>query len=93
MSYEGRMLEELKMPSREEVEKALLAALFKHKGVIKEFGSGEEIVDEISEDFVFRNNSEQPIYKRFIRRKTELKNLHFGIAYFLEQQIVWLKKN
>ncbi len=51
MSYEGKMLEALKMPHRKEVEKELLKALFKHNGVIKEFSSGEEIVDEIAEDF------------------------------------------
>lgn len=51
MSYEGKMLEQLKMPSRQEVELALLKSLFKHNGVIKEFGAGEEIVHEIANDF------------------------------------------
>jgi hypothetical protein len=45
MSYESQMLEQLAMPIRKEVEQALLRALLKHGGVIKEFGSGEEIVD------------------------------------------------
>jgi len=51
MSYEGKMLHDLKMPSRKEVKHALLISLFKHNGVIKEFGAGEEIVDEIANEF------------------------------------------
>jgi hypothetical protein len=30
MSYEGKMLEDLKMPTRREVEQALLKSLFNH---------------------------------------------------------------
>lgn len=51
MSYESKMLQDLKMPSRKEVKEALLISLFKHNGVIKEFGAGEEIVNEIANDF------------------------------------------
>jgi hypothetical protein len=51
MSYERKMLEELKMPTRKAVEQALLKTLFKHDGVIKEFAKGEEIVNEIAEAF------------------------------------------
>jgi len=39
------------MPTRNEVEQALLKSLFNHKGVIKEFGAGEEIVEEIANYF------------------------------------------
>ncbi len=51
MSYESKMLKDLKMPVRNEVEESLLIALFKHNGVIKEFGSSEEIVAEIADYF------------------------------------------
>jgi hypothetical protein len=51
MSYESKMLEQLAMPTRKEVEQVLLRALLKHNGVIKELGSGEEIVEEIAGDF------------------------------------------
>lgn len=51
MSYEGKMLENLKMPTRTEVEEALLKSLFRNSGTIKEFGAGEKIVDEIADDF------------------------------------------
>ena len=73
MSYEGKMLEQLKMPSRQNVEKALLKSLFKHNGVIKEFGSGEEIVNEIANDFYLseeqRNSFLETIYKKENRVK------------------------
>jgi hypothetical protein len=51
MSYEGKMLEQLGMPMRNEVERALLITLFNHNGVIKEFSLGEPIVDELANDF------------------------------------------
>ncbi|MFH1159615.1 MAG: HNH endonuclease [bacterium] len=51
MSYEGKMLQDLKMPRREDVERSLLLSLFKHNGVIKEFGQGQEIVNEIADIF------------------------------------------
>jgi hypothetical protein len=42
MSYEGKKLEELQMPSRKAVEEALLISLFRHHGVIKEFTAGKK---------------------------------------------------
>jgi hypothetical protein len=54
MSYESKMLEQFAMPSRKQVEHTLLRVLLKHDGVIKEFGSGEEIVDEIADEFAAR---------------------------------------
>ena len=53
MSYESKMLEQLNMPTKQKVEQALLKALLKHGGIIKEFGSGKEIVDEIAEKSAF----------------------------------------
>lgn len=51
MSYESRMLNEFNMPSRKEVEQALLRTLFNHNGVIKDFATGEGIVNEIADKF------------------------------------------
>lgn len=51
MSYERRMLQDFKMPTQNEVGKVLMVSLFKHDGVIREFGSGEKIVDEIADIF------------------------------------------
>jgi hypothetical protein len=68
VSYEGKMLKELKMPLRREVEKALLIALFRNNGEIKEFGAGEEIVDEIADDFEL-NKEQRAAYLETIYRK------------------------
>jgi len=68
MSYEGKMLEELGMPSRKDVEDALLKSLFKNNGVIREFGVGEEIVDEIANVFNL-NDLQRGAYLETIYRK------------------------
>lgn len=76
MSYEGKMLEDLKMPTRNEVEQALLKSLFNHKGVIKEFGIGEEIVEEIANYFGLSEEQKtaylETIYKKENRVKRSL---------------------
>lgn len=76
MSYEGKMVEQLRMPSKKEIEEALLKSLFKHNGVIKEFGTGEEIVDEVANDFYLseeqRNAYLETIYKKENRVKRSL---------------------
>ena len=51
MSYESKMLHDLEMPTRREVMQTLLKSLFENNGVIKEFGAGEKIVDDIADDF------------------------------------------
>ncbi|MBI5889015.1 MAG: hypothetical protein HZB82_09985 [Deltaproteobacteria bacterium] len=62
MSYESKMLEQFDMPTRKQVEQALLRALLKHGGVIKEFGVGQELVDEIAKDFGL--NEHQPLREK-----------------------------
>lgn len=63
------------MPTRQQVEQALLLALLQH-GVIKEFGFGQEIVDEIANDFGLderqRSASLQTIYRKENRVKKSL---------------------
>jgi len=73
MSYEAKMLEELKMPSRKEVEQALLKTLFKHNGVIKEFGSCEEIVDEIGNEFGLNENQRKAFLQTIYRKENRVK--------------------
>ena len=68
MSYEGKMLEKLRMPARTEVEEALLEALFRHNGTIREFGAGEEIVEEIA-DYFGLNEDQRNAYLETIYRK------------------------
>ena len=73
MSYERKMLEDLKMPTRREVEHALLKSLFNNNGVIKEFGTGEKIVEEIADDFGLNEEQRtahlETIYKKENRVK------------------------
>jgi hypothetical protein len=73
MSYEAKMLEDLKMPTRPDVEEALLKSLFMHNGALKEFGAGEEIVEEIAAEFSLneeqRNAYLKTIYKKENREK------------------------
>jgi putative restriction endonuclease len=73
MSYEGKMLKEFEMPSREDVEQSLLKTLFKHNGVIKEFGAGEDIVDEIANYFGLRENQRTAYLQTVYRKENRLK--------------------
>jgi len=72
MSYEGKMLEDLAMPSRKEVEQALLKTLLKHNGVIKEFAAGEEIVDEIADEFNLKENQRTAVLERIYRKENRI---------------------
>src|ERR1700755_969398 len=51
MSYESRMLAQLAMPTRTQVGRALLKTLLKNGGVVKEFGAGQELVDQLADEF------------------------------------------
>ncbi len=73
MSYEGKMLEALKMPSRKEVEQALLKSLFMHNGVIKEFGAGEELVDEIADNFGLTEEQRNTYLETIYRKENRVK--------------------
>lgn len=72
MSYEGKMLLDLKMPTRKEVEQALLRTLFKHNGVIKEFATGEEIVNEIADEFYLNENQRNAVLERIYRKENRI---------------------
>lgn len=68
MSYERKMLEDLKMPTREEVELALLKSLFTHNGTIKEFDAEEKTVEEIADDFGL-NEEQRTAYLETVYKK------------------------
>jgi hypothetical protein len=72
MSYEGEMLKDLAMPSRKEVEQVLLKILFRHNGVIKEFASGEEIVNEIADEFHLKKNQRTAVLERIYRKENRI---------------------
>ena len=68
MSYERKMLEDLKMPTQREVEEALLKSLFNNNGVVKEFSTGEKIVEEIANDFGL-NTKQRTAYLETVYKK------------------------
>ena len=72
-SYEGRMLKDLKMPTRKEVEEAILYSLFKHNGAIKEFSTGEEIVEEIANEFNLIEEQRSAYLETIYRKENRLK--------------------
>lgn len=72
MSYEGRMRDEYKMPLNGEIENALLVSLFNHHGTIKEFASGEEIVNEIAEDFRLNEHQRSVSLERIYRKENRI---------------------
>lgn len=72
MSYEGKMLKDLRMPTKKEVEQAILKTLFKHNGVIKEFASGEEIVEEIANEFDLKEEQRTAILERIYRKENRI---------------------
>jgi predicted restriction endonuclease len=67
------MLEQLKMPSRQEVEQALLKSLFKHNGVIKEFGVGQEIVNEIGKEFLLSEEQKNAYLETIYTKENRVK--------------------
>lgn len=73
MSYESKMFEQFAMPTRKEVEQALLHALLKHGGVIKEFGVGQEIVDEIAKDFGLNEHQRSAFLQTVYRKENRVK--------------------
>lgn len=73
MSYERQMLIDLRMPSRESVEDALLKSLFNHGGTLKEFAAGEEIVREIADDFYLNEHQRSAYLETIYRKENRIK--------------------
>lgn len=72
MNYEGIMRDKYDMPSNEEIEEALLVALFNNNGTIKEFASGEEIVNEIADYFHLNEEQRTAILERIYRKENRI---------------------
>ena len=73
MSYESKMLEQFAMPTRQQVEESLLRILLNHAGVIKEFGSGQEIVDEIANEFRLSEDQRSAFLETTYRKENRVK--------------------
>ncbi len=67
------MLEELAMPAQKQVERALLRAMLKNGGVIKEFGSGEETVEDLAHEFGLNERQRSAFLETTYRRQNRVK--------------------
>ncbi|MDO4585284.1 MAG: HNH endonuclease [Planctomycetia bacterium] len=72
-SYELEMMRAWKMPSRDEVEQAILTTLFHHNGVVKEFHSKESVVDEIAEIFHLTKEQRTAQLQTFYHKENRVK--------------------
>ena len=72
MSYEGNMLARLAMPTRQEVEDAILTTLFQHNGTIKEFATGESIVNELADKFALNDEQRAAVLERIYRKDNRI---------------------
>ncbi|MBI2759172.1 MAG: HNH endonuclease [Chloroflexi bacterium] len=73
MSYERKVLEDLKMPTQREVEEALLRSLFNNNGAIKEFGAGEKIVEEIADNLGLSEEQRSAYLETVYRKENRVK--------------------
>ena len=73
MSYESSMLQQLAMPTRAKVGRALLRTLLKHGGVVKEFGAGQEVVDEIADQFQLNEGQRTAALETIYRKENRVK--------------------
>jgi putative restriction endonuclease len=73
MSYESKMLEQLAMPTRKQVQQVLLQMLFKRGGVIKEFGAGQEIVGEMADEFQLNERQRAAFLETIYRKENRVK--------------------
>jgi hypothetical protein len=76
MSYESKMLHELAMPTRPQVERLLLQTLFKHGGVIKEFGAEQRIVTELADAFELNQQQRSAFLETVYRKQNRVKKAY-----------------
>jgi putative restriction endonuclease len=72
-SYEATMLAQLAMPSRQQVERALLRALLRHGGVVKEFATGQRIVNELADECALTKRQRSAYLETTYRKQNRLK--------------------
>lgn len=89
MSYESKMLEQLAMPTRKQVERVLLRTLFKHGGAIKEFGVGQDVVIEMADAFGLNPVQRSAFLETIYRKENRVKKSFLGIGCFFEQLMHW----
>lgn len=67
------MLKRFAMPSRIEVERALLGTLLKSGGVVKEFRVGQDLVDELADEFHLNYAQRNAVLETIYRKENRLK--------------------
>jgi hypothetical protein len=73
MSYESRMLVQLAMPTRTRIRRALLRTLLKNSGVVKEFGAGQEVVDQLADEFHLNEAQRTAALETVYRKENRVK--------------------
>ena len=63
------MLEDLRMPQRADVETRILKALLRHRGVLREFATGADIVDEIADELNLNQEQRSATLERLYRKE------------------------
>jgi len=72
MSYESDMLARLAMPAKKEVADAILITLFRHNGLVKDFSTGEDVVNEIAALFSLSSEQRQTVLERIYRKDNRI---------------------
>ncbi len=72
MSYESQMLSEYKMPTKEDVETALLKSLFRHNGTITEFTRKDPIVNELADEFQLDAKQRTVVLERIYKKENRI---------------------
>jgi hypothetical protein len=73
LSYEGAMLKQLAMPTRQQVEEVLLRALLMHGGVVREFSAGQGIVRELADECALNELQRSAFLETIYRKENRLK--------------------
>jgi hypothetical protein len=67
------MLAQFAMPNRKDVEQSLLHVLLNNGGVIKDFSSGEPIVDQIAHEFELSDSQRSAFLETIYRKQNRVK--------------------
>ena len=67
------MLQQLAIPTREEVRQELLRTLLKHGGVVKELAARQQVVDELAGRFQLTEGRRAAALETIYRKQNRLK--------------------
>jgi hypothetical protein len=67
------MLAQFAMPNRKDVEQSLLRVLLRNGGAIKDFSSGQPIVDQIAGEFALSGSQRSAFLETIYRKQNRVK--------------------